>query len=192
MTRVTKTGSLMEQIAGMVPAELLSDEARAMLFASFEADRDLARDPGSLADEIAEHPSRALKWSLLAAAAGRHVADLQLELRDVRARLDARTRQTFTDAGVARATEAMVAASIESDPAWHAAQRAVHEAESVARVCTDLCELMRQRRDFLLEELAQQGAARAPLDRRGATLAEAASLVASRNGSARPHRTPVK
>lgn len=187
------TTSMMTRIATLVPSELLSAGERDDLFDSFDLAEDLRRDrEGGLPADLAQHPFRALKWTLLAAAAARLVADLQVELRDTRARLDARTRQAFADGGVARATEAMVAASIESDPSWHVAQRALHEAEAAARVCGDMCELLRQRWEALLEERSRAGGGRALFagERRGATLGEAASLGVAGGARARSDRAP--
>ncbi len=197
--------AMMDQIVRLAPAELLSADGADGLFASFEADRDLGWDRSNLTFELVDHPRRALKWAMVAAAAERYVADLEIGIKNLRAQLDARTRTTFVEAS-AKFTEAMVAASIDSDPEWHEAQRALHEAQAKARVCGDVRELFRHRKDLLVQEAMQlriEGGGNdsvtafdarrrlASLERRGTTLADAASLAANGDG-ARPGRTPVK
>lgn len=151
--------------------------------------------PSDAPDEaLRAHPLVALKWSLLGAGAARLVADLQVALRDLRARLDARTRVSLGEAG-ARVTEPMVTASVESDPDYRRACQELHELEAIARVCSDMQELLRQRFEVLLLE-ARRGrgvraaaghhASPAPASARPpATLAQAALLVTAREGA--PH-----
>jgi len=148
------TPSILEQITGLAPTELLSGEGAAAMFASFEADHDLGWDRSDLTRELGDHTRRALKWSMVAAAAERYVADLELGVKDLRARLDARSRQTFT-AGSVKFTEAMVTASIDSDPTWQEAMRALHEAQAKARVLADVRDLFRHRKDLLVQEALQ-------------------------------------
>lgn len=143
--------SIIEQIAQLAPTEILSGDSAADLFSSFEADLDLAWDRSNITVELVAHGRRALKWAMLAAAAEHYVADLDLKVRDLRARLDQRSRQAFTGAQV-KFTEAMVTASIDSDPEWQSAQRALHEAESKARILADVRDLFRQRKDLLVQD----------------------------------------
>ena len=203
MTETEAPLAMMDQIVRLAPSELLSADGADGLFASFEADRDLGWDRSNLTAELVDHPRRALKWALVAAAAERYVADLEIGIKNLRARLDARTRTSFVEAA-AKFTEAM-AASIDSDPEWHEAQRTLHEAQAKARVCGDMRELFRHRKDLLVQEALQLRAEGGGSDaviafdarRRQAaltgraTLAEAAALAANGDG-ARPSRTPVK
>lgn len=148
------TPTMMEQIAQLAPTEILSEEGAGGMFATLDADRDLGWDRSNLTVELVDHGRRALKWAMLAAAAERYVADLELGVRDLRARLDQRTRQTFADANV-KFTEAMVTAAIDSDPEWQGAQRVLHEAEARARILTDVRDLFRHRKDLLVQEALQ-------------------------------------
>ncbi len=207
MTADGKTVPMIDELARLAPGEILSDDSLATLFGHFEADRDLGWDRTNLTAELVDHPRRALKWAMLAAAAERYAADLELTTKDLRARLDARTRQAFSAAAV-KFTEAMVGASIDSDPDYQEALRALHGVHAKARVLADVRELFRHRKDLLVQEALQlrmeggadpcvsldarrRQAALADLERRGLTLAEAASVGAAAAGG-RPDRTPVR
>ncbi len=197
---------MMDQIVRLAPSELLSEEGAACLLDSFEADRDLGWDRSNLSFELQDHPRRALKWALVAAAAERYVADLEVAIKKLRAQLDAHTRQTFTSNAV-KFTEAMVGAAIDADPAYQEALHTLHEASAKARVCSDMRELFRHRKDLLVQEalqlrmegtggdpmtaldLRRRQSALADLERRAATLGEAAALAGS---EPRPIRTPVR
>ncbi len=206
-TKTLPTLPTIEQICKLAPGEILSDDSLATLFGHFEADRDLGWDRTNLTAELVEHPRRALKWAMLAAAAERYAADLELAAKDLRARIDARTRQAFTSAAV-KFTEAMVAASIDSDPQYQESQRALHGVHAKARILADVRELFRHRKDLLIQEALQlrmeggadpcvsldirrRQAALADLERRGMTLAEAVSMGAG-SADGRPDRTPVR
>jgi hypothetical protein len=197
---------MMDQIVRLAPSELLSEDGAASLLDSFEADCDLGWDRSNLTFELQDHPRRALKWAVVAAAAERYVADLEIAAKSLRAQLDARTRQTFTSSAV-KFTEAMVGAAIDSEPAYQEALRTLHEAQAKARLCSDMRELFRHRKDLLVQEALQmrmegiggdpvsaldvrrrQGAL-ADLERRAVTLAEAAAFGGS---DPRPTRTPVR
>jgi len=147
-------GTMMAQIANLAPAEILSSDGAAGLFAHFEADTDLAWDRTQIMTELAEHPRRALKWAMLAAAGERYVADLQLSVKDLRARLDANVRKRFTDAAV-KSTEAMVTAAIDSDPEWKRMLHGLHDAQAKAEVCRAVWDLFRQRKDLLIQDALQ-------------------------------------
>ena len=202
-----KTPSMMDQIAQLAPTELLSEDGAATMFTSFEADRDIAWDRSNLPFELMDHPRRALKWAMVAAAAERYVADLQIAVKNLRANLDAKARQLYTESGV-KYTEAMITSTIDSDREWQEAQRTLHEAEAKAQVCGDMRDLFRHRKDLLVQEALQmrmEGAGGDPVislearKRQSATRQledEAATLAAAAGagGAAarRPSRTPIK
>lgn len=142
----------MDDLVALAPLRLISEAARESLGVSLEADRDLDWDPVDLSGALRDHVRRALRWSLLAAAAARRVSDLDVELRALRARLDAQAREVL-GRSVPRATEPMVLSCIESDPSFVAAQRALHEAAAEARLLDDLRALFRDRKDLLLAAL---------------------------------------
>ena len=189
-----KPMSLKEQVLALLPRELLSEGGAAELFSTLEADRDLDWDRANLEAELREHPRRALKWALVASAAEQRVADQLVHVRHLRAQLDARTRQLFSDTGV-RGTEAMVAATLDADPELRGALGALNAAEALARVCGELRELFRQRKDLLVVQ-AQASAELARADaseRRAMTLTEAARLRSVlADGASRPTRTPLR
>ncbi len=202
--------SMMDQIVRLAPSELLSEEGASSLLSSFEADRDLAWDRSNLTGELVDHPRRALKWALVAAAAERYVADLEVGIKHLRATLDARSRSYFTE-NACKYTEAMVAAAIDSDEHYKEALFTLHEAQAKARLLSDMRELFRHRKDLLVQEALQlrmEGGSGDPvvaldsrrrlgalqsLEKRAATLGEAAALAGGTNGCGdRPSRTPVK
>ncbi len=207
MTEDGKTLPMIDQIARLAPSELLSEDGAGTLLGSFEADRDIGWDRSNLTFELQDHPRRALKWALVAAAAERYVADLEVAIKNLRAQLDARARQMFTTSAT-KFTEAMVVSVIDSDPEYQEALRTLHEAQAKARVCSDMRELFRHRKDLLVQEALQlrmeglggdpvsaldarrRQSALADLERRAVTLSEAAALGAS--ASDRPLRTPVR
>lgn len=202
-----KTLPMIDQIARLAPSELLSEDGAGSLLASFEADRDIGWDRSNLTFELQDHPRRALKWALVAAAAERYVADLEVAIKNLRAQLDARTRQMFTTSAT-KFTEAMVVSAIDSDPEYQEALRTLHEAQAKARVCSDMRELFRHRKDLLVQEALQlrmeglggdpvsaldarrRQSALSDLERRAVTLSEAAALGVT--ASDRPLRTPVR
>lgn len=186
MADETTSPSIMDRIKAWAPVALLSESGAQELLAETEADRDLAWDASSPAPELAEHPRRALKWAVLAASAERYVADLQVDLKSLRARLDAQSRQVLAEGGV-KVTESMITACVDSDASFIAALRAYHEACALARLCSDMRELCRERKELLTQLAAPpQPDAR---DGRGFTLSQAARWAQAPSG---PNRIPIK
>lgn len=190
MADESKSPSMLDLIREHAPNDLLSEDAKPELLASVEADRDLACDWSRLPTEIADHPRRALKWALLAAGAERYVANLELDVRVLRAQLDARTRQTLT-AGAVKFTEAMILAAIESDPLYRDALQALHSARAKASLCGEMPEMLRVRRDLLLAACAREDDG-PPRERPPSTLGQAARLAGNGRVTALPPRTPIK
>ena len=187
-----KPRTLKEQVLDLLPRELLSEAGAAELFSTLEAERDLDWDRANVDAELREHPRRALKWALVASAAEQRVADQLVHVRHLRAQLDARTRQLFSETGV-RATEAMVASTLDADPALREALGALNAAEAFARVCGELRELFRQRKDLLVVQASADLARTDATERKAMTLTEAARLRSVlADGAARPARTPLR
>jgi hypothetical protein len=144
---------IQDDLASLAPVDLLSAAGRSTVLTPMEADRDLAWEPSALPTELREHAARALRWSLFAAAAARKVSDLQVDLRELHARLDAQARETLGQLST-RFTEAMVQSCIESHSAWTTAQRELHGAEAQARFLEAMCVLMRDRKELLIAAAA--------------------------------------
>lgn len=112
--------------------------------------RDVAFDPNDLDPAVREHAALFVHYSNLARLARRQFEQMKVTVDVLCSRLYAIHRERLLKEG-GKATEALIEASVKSDPRYYAAQKKLIDARAIYDLASDAREAFSQRKDMIIQ-----------------------------------------